>query len=184
MDIYFVTENVGKYTEAAQIAAEFGVNLTQLRLRKMEIQSEELQVIASFAARDACQRTRRPVVADDSGFFVRALGGFPGPYSSYVYRTIGNSGILRILRSDGGRSAYFQSAVAFCKPRARPMCFSGIVNGSVSRRPMGIHGFGFDPIFIPRSGDGRTFAEMRTEEKNMLSHRGKAFTKFFEWYTS
>lgn len=181
--IHFVTENAGKYAEAVRIATEFGVQLRQLRLRKMEIQSEDLKAIVSFAVRQACQRARRPVVADDSGFFVRALGGFPGPYSSYVYKTIGNSGILRALRSAGQRSAYFQSTVAFCKPSTRPVCFSGIVNGSVSHRPMGTHGFGFDPIFIPKDGDGRTFAEMGTEEKNLLSHRAKAFTKFFEWYT-
>ena len=181
--VYFATLNKGKYAEVAEVATEFGVRLKPLRRGKMEIQSDDLREIASFAAKEACVATLRPVVADDSGFFVHALGGFPGPYSAYVFRTIGNNGILRLLRSAGNRAASFQAAVAFCKPNAEPICFSGTVNGAVVRRPKGIRGFGFDPIFMPNEGDGRTFAEMSAKEKNRFSHRGRAFRKLFEWLT-
>jgi XTP/dITP diphosphohydrolase len=179
--VYFATENKGKYMEVARIATEFGVRLKQLPHGKMEIQSDDLREIASFAAKKACETTLHPVVAEDSGFFIHALGGFPGPYSAYVFRTIGNRGILRLLGSADNRDASFQAAVAFCKPKADPVCFSGRVNGVVTRHPKGVHGFGFDPIFMPKEGDGRTFAEMSTKEKNLLSHRATAFTKFFKW---
>ena len=182
--VYFATENKGKYTEVARIATEFGVRLKQLQRGKMEIQSDNLREIASFAAKEACVSGLRPVVAEDSGFFVQALSGFPGPYSAYVYRTIGNKGILRLLRSTGDRDASFQAAVAFCMPKADAVCFSGNVNGAVTRHPRGIHGFGFDPIFIPKEGDGRTFAEMCANEKNRFSHRARAFRKFFTWLTT
>jgi non-canonical purine NTP pyrophosphatase (RdgB/HAM1 family) len=82
------------------------------------------------------------------------------------------------------RKAYFQTTVAFCTPSARPVSFTGRVNGVLVRRPKGRHGFGFDPIFVPSEGDGRTFAEMRTNEKNLLSHRGRAFFEFFNWLTT
>jgi XTP/dITP diphosphohydrolase len=165
----------------AKVAAEFGITLRQLRRGKMEIQSDELEEIASFAAKEACEFTLRPVVAEDSGLFIHTLRGFPGPYSAYVHRTIGNRGILRLLESAHNRDAHFQAAVAFCKPRARPTCFSGVVKGSITRRPVGRFGFGFDPIFSPKEGDGRTFAQMAAEEKNMFSHRARAFAKFFNW---
>jgi XTP/dITP diphosphohydrolase len=150
----------------------------------MEVQSDDLREIASFAAKEACEAALHPVVAEDSGFFVHSLGGFPGPYSSYVFRTIGNKGILRLLPLAGKRDASFQTAVAYCAPGSDPVNFSGSVSGMVAHHPRGIHGFGFDPIFIPREGDGRTFAEMSTKEKNLLSHRSRAFTKFFEWFVT
>jgi XTP/dITP diphosphohydrolase len=181
--IYFVTRNRGKYAEANQVARAFGVELRQLKLEKLEVQADDLSEIASFSARRASQAGRRPVVAEDSGFFVHALGGFPGPYSSYVSRTIGNLGILRLLGSTRDRSANFRAAVSFCRPKGRPVCFTGIVNGSISDHPEGTRGFGFDPIFRPRGGDGLTFAQMRTDEKNLLSHRAKAFAKFFRWFS-
>lgn len=179
--LYFTTGNKGKYLEAAGIAARFGVRLKQLNRHKTEIQSDDLDEIACFAAKEASRAILRPVVAEDSGFFVHALAGFPGPYSSYVYRTIGNQGILRLMDSVRKRDAHFQAAVAFCKPRSQPVCFTGIVNGAIPRQVGGGHGFGFDPIFVPSEGDGRTFAQMSTNEKNLLSHRGRAFSEFFKW---
>ena len=182
--LYFTTGNKGKFVEAAEIAAGFGVRLRQVNRHKVEIQSDDLEEIACFAAKEASDATLHNVVAEDAGFFVHALGGFPGPYSAYVYRTIGNEGILRLMSSAGKRDAHFQAAVAFCKPGGQPVCFSGIVNGVVSPRLRGRHGFGFDPIFVPSDGDGNTFAQMTTKEKNVLSHRARAFFKLFTWLTN
>jgi XTP/dITP diphosphohydrolase len=153
-----------------------------LRIEKLEIQSNDLTAIASFAALQAARSKRCPVVSEDAGLFVNALGGFPGPYSSYVFKTLGTNGILRLMKNGSKRGAFFQAAVAFCTPKTRPRCFTGVVDGVVSRKPRGTNGFGFDPIFIPRQGDGRTFAEMATEEKNALSHRAMAFAKFSKWF--
>lgn len=179
--VYFATKNKGKFLEAARIAKSFRINLRHLNLEKEEIQASRLSDIASFAALEAAKTTNRSVVADDSGFFVKALHGFPGPYSSYVYDTIGLQGILKIMRGVTSRTAYFQAAVAYCAPRHHPVCFTGIVNGTVTRRPKGTQGFGYDPIFVPSEGDGRTFAQMDIDEKNLLSHRARAFTAFCRW---
>jgi len=182
--VYFATANEGKYREVARIASEFGIGLKQLKRGKMEIQSDDLEEIASFAAKQACEYSRQQVAAEDSGLFIHTLGGFPGPYSAYVYKTIGNDGILRLMQSTHERDAHFQATVAFCKPRAQPVCFTGLVSGSISRRLIGRRGFGFDPIFTPKEGDGRTFAQMGTDEKNLLSHRARAFVKLFNWLTT
>jgi XTP/dITP diphosphohydrolase len=182
--VYFATTNRGKFVEAAQVTSRYGIQLKQLRDQKLEIQSNDLAVIACFAAAKAAQSRKWPVIAEDAGFFLRALGGFPGPYSSYVFKTLGTGGILRLMKNAKSRSASFQAAVAFCTPKARPWCFRGKVEGLVSRKARGRNGFGFDPIFMPAKGDGRTFAEMSTEEKNALSHRAKAFEAFSKWYTA
>jgi len=152
-------------------------------LQKREIQSDRLSEIASFSALNAARLRRREVVAEDAGFFVDALRGFPGPYSSYVFRTLGVHGILRLMQKAKQRDASFKAVVAYCHPRGQPICFSGVVRGRVSDRPLGEHGFGFDPIFIPNDGDGRTFAQMRVEEKNRFSHRAMAFRRFSKWYS-
>jgi XTP/dITP diphosphohydrolase len=182
--VYFTTGNESKYLEASRIAAAFGVVLKHLRLEKQEIQSQSLTEIASFAAKRAAESTRRNVVAEDAGFFVRGLAGFPGPYSSYVFDTLGVEGILRLMHNAKSREASFRAAVAYCAPSQQPICFTGVVAGTLALRPRGLHGFGFDPIFVPREGDGRTFAEMSTKEKNLHSHRAKAFTKFCRWFAS
>jgi XTP/dITP diphosphohydrolase len=180
--VYFATGNRGKFIEAASVAARFGITLKFLRTEKLEIQSNSLAEIASFAAMNSARSMRRPVVSEDAGFFVDALAGFPGPYSSYVFKTLGTGGILKLMEKRGDRGAFFEASVAFCTPTSRPKCFTGFVEGRVSQSPKGTHGFGFDPIFIPKRGDGRTFAQMTTDEKNALSHRALAFARFSKWF--
>ena len=180
--VCFATKNEGKYHEAACVAAEFGITITQLSLEKHEIQSDDLRIIASVAAQHAFQASSvERVVAEDAGFFVEALNGFPGPYSAYAYRKIGVDGILKLLQVNDRRNAFFASAVAYYDKWKCSACFEGTVQGRVSLLPKGLLGFGFDPIFIPCEGGGRTFAEMETSEKNKFSHRAQAFSKFFKW---
>ena len=179
--VYFATSNKGKFREAACITSEFGIKLKHLRGEKQEIQSNDLEEIASFAAEHAANSTGLAVVAEDSGFFVGALKGFPGPYSSYVFKTLGTEGILKLVGKKRDRKAFFLAAVAFCRPKARPKCFTGVVNGRLASESRGLNGFGFDPIFMPNRGNRRTFAEMATDEKNAISHRALAFRKFSDW---
>jgi XTP/dITP diphosphohydrolase len=179
--VYFATANKGKYEEAAEVARGFGIRLKQLRFNKLEIQSDNLEEIASYAARHAANVTRRPVVAEDAGLFINALQGFPGPYSAYVYQTIGYEGILRLMNRTKTRSAHFQAVAAFCTPGNTPTCFSGVVNGVINLKARGSQGFGFDPIFMPLHHT-QTFAELTLNEKNRFSHRAKAFEKFFKWF--
>ncbi len=179
--VYFATRNRGKYVEAAKVTSRFGINLRHLRFDKQEIQSNNLAEIASFSAKQASDSRNSPVIAEDAGFFVNTLKGFPGPYSAYVFDTIGARGILKLLENTSDRKAFFRSAVAYYAPGEQPKYFTGNVEGVVSREPKGSHGFGFDPIFVPRRGDGRTFAEMSTDDKNAFSHRALAFEKFSKW---
>lgn len=181
---FFVTSNIHKFREARLVFAEYKVAAALIRVKIHEIQDDDIENIARVSAMEAAEKCNLPVIVEDTGLFVDGLGGFPGPYSSYVYRTIGTRGILKLMRGISQRRAYFRSVVAYCDPRGSLRCFYGRAEGRISRRGRGASGFGFDPIFESSSGRGKTFAEMTTKEKNRHSHRAKALRKFARWYVS
>lgn len=181
---YFVTSNIHKFQEARRVLSEYKIATAKLKVEAVEIQDDNLENIAKFSALDAVKNCGLPIFVGDSGLFVEALNGFPGPYSAYVYRTVGTKGILKLMKTIKNRDAYFQSVIAFSSPKEQPTCFLGKVEGKISLQERGTSGFGYDPIFMPSKGDGRTFAEMTTAEKNMYSHRAEALRKFAEWYSS
>jgi XTP/dITP diphosphohydrolase len=156
-----------------------------LRVKTMEIQSESLEEIAKTSAIHAYRQCGLPIIVEDAGLFIEALNGFPGPYASYVYKTIGNEGLLKLMKETNNRKARFQSVVAyFYEDLESPICFRGEVLGEITQTVRkGSSGFGFDPVFKPMQSD-KTFAEMSIAEKNRYSHRAKAFRKFARWYKS
>jgi XTP/dITP diphosphohydrolase len=209
--VTFVTTNPGKVAEAREYLDE---PVEQVEFDYPEIQAPELSAVAAAGARAAYRHVGGPVVVDDSGLTIDALGGFPGPYSSYVEETVGIERVWELASREDDRSAAFRGVVAYCDGEAfaatpEPVdtdrrgqdrtaeeragattdeqvadeglpvrLFEGVVPGRVVA-PRGEGGFGYDPIF---EHDGRTFAEMSTEEKNAVSHRGRALATFAEWY--
>jgi len=182
--VFFVTGNVHKFNEARRVLAEYNVAAAMLRLKASEIQDDDPENIAKACALDAANRSNLPVIVEDAGLFIDALNGFPGPYSNYVYRTIGNEGILKLLENHENRRAHFRSVVVFCSPDGTLRCFHGVVEGNIIKKLRGSSGFGFDPIFQPLEKHEKTFGEMTAEEKNRISHRARALRKFAEWYKS
>ena len=181
---YFVTSNIHKFQEARRVLSEYKIATAKLRVGAVEIQDDSLENIAEASVLDAVKNCGLPIFVEDAGLFIEALKGFPGPYSKYVYNTIGTKGILKLMKNIEKRSAHFQSVIAFSSPDEQPICFRGKVEGKISLQERGTSGFGYDPIFEPTAGDGRTFAEMTLNEKNGYSHRAEALRKFAEWYSS
>jgi len=183
--IFFATNNINKFNEARVLLADYGISVGMLRVKSLEIQSESLEEIAKTSVTEAFKRCHLPLIVEDAGLFIKALNGFPGPYASYVYKTIGNKGVLKLMENVEDREAKFQSAIAYYAEGLKlPICFKGEAVGEVTkveRKGKGKSGFGFDPIFKPVGSD-KTFAEMTTAEKNRYSHRAKALRKFAEWY--
>jgi XTP/dITP diphosphohydrolase len=183
--IFFVTNNVNKFNEARRVLAEYKMSVGMLRIKSLEIQSNSLKEIAKASVTDAFEKCKLPTIVEDAGLFVDGLNGFPGPYAAYVYKTIGNQGMLKLMENIESRKAKFESVVAYLSSEIKsPICFNGIVAGEIAaeeRRGSNKSGFGFDPIFKPHGKD-KTFAEMNVEEKNQHSHRAKAFRKFARWY--
>jgi len=183
--IFFVTGNVHKFNEARVLLAKYEIATAMLRIKAAEIQDDELENIARTSALEAFGKTGLPLIVEDAGLFIRALNGFPGPYSSYVYKTIGNKGIIKLMEGVPDRRSQFRSAVAYCSLDGSTKVFLGISDGNIAKEMRGSQGFGFDPIFEPSGGSRRrTFAEMDTDEKNMFSHRSRALTKFAQYYRS
>jgi XTP/dITP diphosphohydrolase len=180
--IYFATSNKNKFNEASRILEKYGYELVLFSFEKKELQSTELVEIALQSALIAYTFVNAPVVVEDSGLFIKALNGFPGPFSSYVYKTIGVRGVLKLMEGVTDRSAYFEAAVAIVMPPFERV-FKGSVYGRIADSPRGTGGFGFDPIFIPEN-EYKTFAEMSVEEKNKYSHRARAFEKLGIWLKS
>jgi len=171
--IAFVTTNPGKFREVSAKLAPIGLRLRRVDLAYPEVQADRLEDVVGHAARDLVKRVRGEFIIDDSGLFIDALGGFPGVYSSYAYRTIGCEGVLELLRRRPRRTARFESVILFAGKSRRPRIFRGVCAGTIAWRSRGAAGFGFDPIFVPRSAR-RTFAEMSLAEKNAISHRARA----------
>jgi len=182
--VFFVTGNIHKFNEIRRILAEYNIATAMLNLEATEIQDDNLENIARISAVDAAKKSNLPVFVEDAGLFVKALKGFPGPYSSYIHRTVGTRGILKLMQNERKRDSYFLSVVAFSNPQERlePKCFRGMIEGKIAYEERGKQGFGFDPIFEPYSGKGKTFAEITTQEKNRYSHRAQAIRKFARWY--
>jgi XTP/dITP diphosphohydrolase len=181
---YFVTSNIHKFQEAKQVLSKYNIATAKLNISTIEIQDDNLEKIAKFTVERVMKSYGLPIFVGDSGLFIEVLNGFPGPYSSYIFQTIGTKGILKLMENKENRNAYFQSIIAYSSPKENPICFSGKVKGTISLQEMGNFGFGFDPIFSPSKGRGKTFAEMNTEQKNLYSHRAKALKKFAKWYSS
>jgi len=181
-EIIFVTGNRHKVEEANLALSRYGIRVKMAEFKKVEIQSESLEEIASNAAQTAAKALSAPVISEDSGLFISALAGFPGPYSSYAFMTIGCMGVLRLMSSQPDKRAQFRCVVAYCAPDTKPMLFTGTSLGTISNSMRGRGGFGFDPIFVPSGKDARTYAEMTPSEKEFLSHRGAAFRSFGQWY--
>jgi len=173
--IRFVTSNEGKVREAREYLTE---PVEQVNYDYTEIQSDDLAEIAAAGAQEAFEATGgdEPVVVDDAGLFVEALGGFPGPYSAYVEDTVGVERVWRLAEPEDDRRARFRGVVAY-HDGERAETFAGAVPGRIVA-PRGEGGFGYDPIF---EHEGETFAEMSTERKNAISHRGRALAKFADW---
>lgn len=177
--IHVATSNRHKIEELNAVLTGCGYRAEPAPAPKVEIQGDDVAAIAVYAAASAYSVLGRPVLVEDAGLYVDALSGFPGPYSSYVFKTIGVAGLLRLLEGIDERRAVFRSALAYAGPWGVEL-FTGEVEGAIADRPRGGLGFGFDPVFVPR-GDTRTFAEMSLEEKSRYSHRARAARKLCEW---
>lgn len=183
--IYFVTGNIHKFNEIANLFSKKNIkyNLIQNDVETIEIQANNIKEVASFKLNSIRGQIDGSFFIEDAGFFVDTpLDGFPGIYSSYVMKTIGNKGILRLIDDFENTQAHFTSVLAlYFKPLDKNLFFEGVVHGKVSKTIRGKGGFGFDPIFLPNIIPNKTFAELTTEEKNRISHRGQAWRKFIKF---
>ena len=189
------SHNKGKIEEISALLAPYGIKVVSALdagLPDVEETGTTFEENACLKAKTLAKLSGEYCLADDSGLCVDALGGRPGVYSArYAPNRDFNQGILKLLAevdavSSLNRKAHFSCVLALADPKTlNCQIFEGRVDGTLSKEKHGQEGFGYDPIFIPSEGDGRTFAQMRKEEKSKISHRGRALAKFIrslqEW---
>jgi XTP/dITP diphosphohydrolase len=160
--------------------AIFG-NLVQKNIGYNELQVDTLEEVVDFGMKEVMAKLKGPVIIEDAGLFVDGLKGFPGVYSAYIQKTIGNSGILRLMEGMDNRRAAFKSVVGYAEPGIEPVVFRGELKGDIGFEPRGTGGFGYDPIFYV---NGKSLAEMSLEEKNRISHRAGSMKALKQWLES
>jgi XTP/dITP diphosphohydrolase len=173
------TGNPHKVSEiAAILGPAFSIEPLDVDVVEDGVTFEDNALLKARAARSWNAAGDRITIADDSGIEVAALGNRPGVHSARW--TDEGDWIPRVLRElvasgSDDRTARFVCAAAAVWPDGRELAVRGVVEGQVAPSARGEEGFGYDPIFIPDEGDGRTFGEMSGTEKQTLSHRGRAF---------
>ena len=177
-ELFFASSNEHKFQEAERILANLGMQINLFKTTLEEIQSNNLNDIAEKKAINAYDLIQKPVIIEDDGLFINALDGFPGPYSSYVYDTIGNKGIMNLLENSEVRDAKFVSIIAYCDSDCDVKLFESSIPGKISSI-IEKGGWGYDPIFIP-DGESKTYANV--SDKDKFSHRSAALTKFSNWF--
>ena len=173
-EIVFVTTNPHKVKEVQDLLKDY--TITQIDLQLPELQAPQDEIVLAKASA-ACLELNKPVVVDDTGFYINALGGMPGEYAAHFIKALGTEKIGRIASIFDDKTTVFRTCVAYAEPGKKPLVFIGEVLGTVLDKPRGgNHGFGYDPLFVP-DGHAKTYAEMTTGEKNRISQRQQAFLK-------
>lgn len=184
MKLIFATYNLGKLKEIKEILPDFEI----LGLDDVGIKEDIIENGKTFAenalikARCVSKKTGEWTSADDSGICIDALGGAPGIYSARFAETDEDKIKLTLEKmkdiQEEKRQAYIEASIALVSPEGKEFVFNGRVNGTIAEEPRGINRLHlpYDLIFIP-DGETRTFAEMSSDEKNKMSHRGLALEK-------
>jgi XTP/dITP diphosphohydrolase len=189
--LYFVSSNKNKFVEVEKILerekeknkdkVKRSLKILFSKVIIKEIQSESIIEVAEDKVKKAFDIIKSPVIVEDDGLFIDDLNGFPGIYSSFVYKTIGNKGILNLLkgREKVKRSASFLSIFSFFDGKIMES-FSGETIGHITTK-ISPEGWGFDPIFKPENED-KTYGQINILRKNEISHRAKSLRNFLGWY--
>ena len=180
--LVLASKNPKKLVEMNDILSHLGVEVCSEAEAGVDVEVEEtgttFEENSLLKARAVMEASGMPAIADDSGLCVDALGGAPGVYSArYGGPELDDAGRYRLLlenlRGQMTRTAKFVSVITCCFPNGDVICARGECPGTIAYAPQGEGGFGYDPVFfVPRLK--KTFAQLSPEEKNAISHRGKA----------
>lgn len=189
--IVITTNNAGKAREYGEMLSPLGINVKTLAdfpHFAIDENGQTFQENALIKARTAVKQLGLPVMADDSGLMVDALDGAPGVHSArYAGDHDDQANNRKLLRELAGvddlyRTAHFHTTIVGLKPNGDQLVAEGRVDGHILRNPQGSNGFGYDPLFYVDEL-GCAMATLTDEQKNAVSHRGRALRKFMEQFT-
>lgn len=167
MKITLVTGNWAKIAQAKQFLEPLGIEVDNIKMDTIEIQSDSIEEVAAYSAKWASEELKANVVKNDTGIMIDGLNGFPAAYTHYVQDTIGMDGILKLMKRVENRKARFVQALAYCEYGKEPVVFKSITEGTISLKKQGRYGWSWDFIFIP-DGKDKTLASFKDEERLKL----------------
>lgn len=170
-----VTGNRGKLEEARRMV---GPDLEGVEIDLPEIQSLSLGEVLAAKGEEAWRHLGRPLVVEETGLELAALGGFPGPLVRWMLEAVGPEGIARTALALGDPRATARCALLY-QDAERTVVAEGTTEGTLVLPPRGDGGFGWDPVFLP-DGETATYGELPAERKDALSHRGRAWRALVE----
>jgi len=162
MQINLITSNLGKLREF-KTYLEPEIEIKHFEKAYKELRSDNPEEIAKEAAKRLADESKKTVVVEDSGLFIKALNDFPGTCSAYIHKRIGLKGILKLMEGIEDRTCFYRSAISYCEPGNEPLSFLGEEKGTIGIEKEGSHGFGHDPIFIPENSS-KTYGEIENCE--------------------
>lgn len=165
--ITYVTGNWAKIMSAKQFLEPLGIEINNVKMETTEIQADTVEEVAMYSAKEASDKLKCTVLKNDSGLFVEALKGFPGPYTHYADDTIGEDGLLKLLEGVKNRKACFIEAFAYCEYGKDPVVFKSVTKGQIAYEKSGEYGWSWDFIFIPEGSD-KTMGNYPDEERFSL----------------
>ncbi len=179
MKIYYVTGNELKMKVAKSIFEKHDIEVIQEDIDTPEIQSLDCKEVAEYSSKYAANLLNKPVLKNDSGFFIEALDGFPGALARYAEDTIKADGFIKLLEGKDNRNAYWIEVLSYCEPGKDPISFTSRSDGYISDVVKEGRGYDYDKIFIPKN-DNRTFSEM-SEEEQIAFFNQDAYLKLLEY---
>lgn len=181
----YLTSNKGKFEEAQYLFEEkygFDIEIKNPDFEIPEIQAKNCQDVVAFSVKYACEKLGRPCIKSDSGLYLEALGGLPGPYNAYFDKQIGVEKFLELLKYEKNRNARLEDCFAYCEPGCEPVVFAGGSKGTISLEAKGNLGRWHDKFYIPE-GETKTLSQLREEDRDYeAKFWGTAKFDFAEWY--
>lgn len=171
----FVTGNIGKLREAERL---LGRPIEHVRLDLPEIQSLDLRQVLEAKADAAWRQLGTPLLVDDTGLELAALGGFPGPLVKWLLESVGAGGIGDLAARLGDPRAVARCGLLYADGERRVLAEAAVA-GEIVPAPVGGHGFGWDPVFRPAGATG-TYAELSDAVKDRIGHRGEAWRRLID----
>lgn len=184
--LVLATRNQGKILEFKELVSGFNIEVKSLEdfgpIPPVEEDGDSFEENAYKKAHLTARFLGLPALADDSGLVVEALDGAPGIYSArYAGERAtdqeNNLKLLETMKGEDNRNAFFETVIAIAVPRGPALIYEGRCEGKIAHKLTGKNGFGYDPLFY-YPPTKKTFAQMSQEEKNSVSHRGRAISEF------
>jgi XTP/dITP diphosphohydrolase len=185
MKLTYLTTNKNKVEEANRHFKDrygFDIEIINPEFEILEIQAKTCGEVVAFSSRYAADKLGVPCLKSDTGVYIEALGGLPGPYNSYFDKQIGVETFLEMFKSQTNRKARLEHTFGYCYPGKEPIVFSGGSTGTISLEAKGSRGRWHDFFFVP-DGESKTLSELRSEnEAYEAKFWGNAIDDFATWY--